>query len=52
MSVVHISAGGIGWLPDLNRFYQVVSGLLREGGLLLMHEMHPLMITTLTPLYR
>ncbi|MCP4322911.1 MAG: class I SAM-dependent methyltransferase [Alteromonadales bacterium] len=40
--IVHISAGGIGWLPDLNQFYKVVSGLLRQGGLLLMHEMHPL----------
>jgi SAM-dependent methyltransferase len=39
--IVHISAGGIGWIPDLNRFYKIAACLLRKGGILLFHEIHP-----------
>jgi 2-polyprenyl-3-methyl-5-hydroxy-6-metoxy-1,4-benzoquinol methylase len=39
--VVYISAGVFIWFPDLKRFFQVVSELLKEGGTVLIYEMHP-----------
>ncbi|TKG89828.1 class I SAM-dependent methyltransferase [Puteibacter caeruleilacunae] len=39
--VVHITSGCIGWLPDLDKFFAVCSKLLKKGGHILMHEMHP-----------
>ena len=28
-------------MPDLVRFFEIAAGLLRPGGLLLIHEQHP-----------
>ncbi len=39
--IVYISPGGIGWMPDLNLFFKIAAGLLRKGGRILFHEIHP-----------
>lgn len=39
--IVHLTAGCIGWIPDLNRFFKIISNLLRENGVVLIHEIHP-----------
>jgi SAM-dependent methyltransferase len=39
--VVYISAGGLGWLPDLNLFFAKAAALLREDGRIFIHEIHP-----------
>ena len=39
--VVHTTAGCIGWMPDINLFFNLCAKLLRSGGYLFMHEMHP-----------
>lgn len=36
-----ITIGVLNWMPDLVRFFQVVSGMLRPGGQLLIYETHP-----------
>ncbi|OGN72164.1 MAG: hypothetical protein A2X25_00420 [Chloroflexi bacterium GWB2_49_20] len=40
--IVYISAGCLGWLPDLELFFEKASALLRQGGLIFIHEIHPL----------
>jgi ubiquinone/menaquinone biosynthesis C-methylase UbiE len=40
--IAYIRAGGMGWLPDLNLFFEKVTALLRPDGLLFMHEVHPI----------
>ena len=39
--VVHITAGCIGWMPDLGRFFGICNKLLRGNGFFLIHEIHP-----------
>jgi len=39
--IVHITSGCLGWLPDLNLFFKICNRLLRKGGNLLIHEIHP-----------
>ncbi len=39
--IVHITAGGIGWLPELKQFYEITAKLLRKDGIILFHEIHP-----------
>jgi SAM-dependent methyltransferase len=46
--IAYISAGGMGWLPDLKLFFEKVAALLRYDGLLFIHEVHP--ITDVLPL--
>ena len=36
-----ITIGVLGWMPDLAGFFQVVAGLLAEGGRLVIYETHP-----------
>lgn len=36
-----ITIGVLGWMPDLQRFFQVVRGLLHPGGHLVIYETHP-----------
>ena len=38
-----ITIGVLSWMPDLSRFFQIVAGLLRPGGVLLIHEQHPVL---------
>lgn len=42
--IVLTTIGVIGWMPDIDAFFQVVRGLLRPGGLLVMEEMHPVLL--------
>jgi len=46
--IAYIRAGGMGWLPDLQLFFEIIAALLRNDGLLFMHEVHP--ITDVLPL--
>ncbi len=39
--VVYVSAGGLGWLPDLKLFCAKAAALLRENGRVFVHEIHP-----------
>lgn len=39
--IVHLTAGCIGWIPDLNSFFKIICNLLRENGVVLIHEIHP-----------
>jgi SAM-dependent methyltransferase len=39
--IVYISVGCLGWMPDLNLFFQTAAGLLRTGGYIFIHESHP-----------
>lgn len=41
--IVYISVGALVWFPDLKGFFDVVSRLLREGGALIVYEMHPVL---------
>lgn len=38
---IYISIGVFGWMPDLEKFFTVVSRLLKPGGDLLIYEQHP-----------
>jgi 2-polyprenyl-3-methyl-5-hydroxy-6-metoxy-1,4-benzoquinol methylase len=40
--VVYVTAGALGWLPDLTRFFAQAAALLRPGGHVFIHEIHPL----------
>jgi len=39
--LVYISIGAMTWLPDLDRFFEVVARLLKNDGILLIYEQHP-----------
>jgi SAM-dependent methyltransferase len=41
--VVYTGTGAINWLPDIRGWARVVAGLLRPGGLLHLHEGHPVL---------
>lgn len=36
-----ITIGVLSWMPDLPRFFDIAAGLLKPGGVLLIHEQHP-----------
>jgi SAM-dependent methyltransferase len=38
---IYISEGSLQWFPDLNDYFNVVSGMLKKGGQILIFEMHP-----------
>ena len=40
--VVYVSLGAVNWLPSIERWAEVVSSLLRPGGRLFVHDVHPL----------
>ncbi|WP_438350665.1 class I SAM-dependent methyltransferase [Paenibacillus sp. FA6] len=40
--IVYISVGTLGWMPDLELFFQKVYNLLRENGIVFIYEMHPI----------
>ncbi len=37
-----ITIGVLSWMPDLQRFLDIAAGLLKPGGVLLIHEQHPI----------
>ncbi len=39
--IVYTTYGTIGWLPDLNKWGQIVSRFLKPGGRLIFVEFHP-----------
>jgi ubiquinone/menaquinone biosynthesis C-methylase UbiE len=39
--VVYISAGGLGWIPDLKLFFAKAAALMQENGRVFIHEIHP-----------
>lgn len=39
--IVFVTFGATCWLPDLDQWAHVVSGLLKPGGILYYHEFHP-----------
>lgn len=39
--IVHLTAGCIGWIPNLNKFFKIIYNLLRVNGVVLIHEIHP-----------
>jgi ubiquinone/menaquinone biosynthesis C-methylase UbiE len=38
---VYVSAGGLGWMPDLKLFFEKAAALLKETGRVFIHEIHP-----------
>ena len=42
--VVYTGIGALGWLPDLRAWTQVVTELLRPGGVLYLVEIHPIVV--------
>lgn len=42
--LVLITIGVLGWLPDIESFFDVIQGLLKPGGQLVMEEMHPVLL--------
>ena len=46
--VAYMSAGGLGWLPDLPLFFEMVAGLMVNDGVVFLREVHP--ITDVLPL--
>jgi len=41
--IVFASYGTVNWLPDINRWAQVVSSCLKAGGIFVMVEFHPIL---------
>jgi len=41
--VVVVTIGVFGWMPELGRFVDIAARLLRPGGILYVHEQHPIM---------
>ena len=39
--LVYISVGCLGWMPDLELFFKKAAALLKEHGLIFIHEIHP-----------
>jgi SAM-dependent methyltransferase len=39
--MVYITVGCLGWMPDLKLFFAKSAALLRAGGVVFIHEMHP-----------
>ena len=41
--LVYITIGALGWLPDLDAFFEIVARLLKPAGQLFVYEMHPIL---------
>jgi len=41
--IVYTSYGAIGWLPDINKWANIVSGFLKPGGQFIFAEFHPVL---------
>lgn len=39
--LIYVSAGCLGWMPNLAEFFAVVARLLKPGGVFFAHEIHP-----------
>ncbi len=45
--VVVNTVGVVGWMPDLQKFFNIITRLLRPGGALFIYETHPILETML-----
>ena len=41
--VVYTSRGVLGWLPDIERWAEVVAAFVKPGGIFYIHEVHPVL---------
>jgi len=41
--IVYVTIGALGWLPELDAYFKVVSRLLKPGGYYFLYEMHPIL---------
>ncbi|WP_083545052.1 bifunctional 2-polyprenyl-6-hydroxyphenol methylase/3-demethylubiquinol 3-O-methyltransferase UbiG [Paenibacillus sp. NAIST15-1] len=41
--LIYISAGSLIWFPDLSLFFQMVQRLLKDGGNVLIYDIHPVL---------
>ena len=41
--IVLTTIGVLGWMPDVGKFFEIIQGLLKPGGKLVMEEMHPIL---------
>ena len=39
--IVLLTAGCVGWIPDLKEFFKIIFYLLRDKGVVIIHEIHP-----------
>ena len=39
--IVILTAGCVGWIPDINEFFKIAFQLLRKNGIVFIHEIHP-----------
>ena len=39
--VAVLTAGCVGWIPDLKGFFKIIFQLLRQNGMVMLHEIHP-----------
>ena len=39
--IVYLTAGCLGWMPDLNLFFNKISKLLKKDGVVFIYEIHP-----------
>jgi ubiquinone/menaquinone biosynthesis C-methylase UbiE len=39
--IVVLTAGCVGWIPDLKEFFKIAFRLLRENGIIIINEIHP-----------
>ena len=42
-SIVYVTVGVLGWLPDLPGFFKVVERMLRSGGHFFLYDQHPVL---------
>jgi SAM-dependent methyltransferase len=47
--LVYISIGALCWLPDLERLFAIVAGMLKPAGKLVIYEKHPITDTIAIP---
>jgi len=41
--IVYLTIGVMGWMPDLDRFLNIINGLLKPEGVLFIYEHHPIL---------
>jgi ubiquinone/menaquinone biosynthesis C-methylase UbiE len=41
--IVYVTIGALGWLQDIDAYFQLVARLLKPGGQLFIYEMHPML---------
>lgn len=39
--MIYITEGSLSWLPDMNKYFSVMSRILKKGGSILISEIHP-----------